>query len=206
MTPELPAAVLVALFAPDLGADQAWRDEAAWRAAPSVELQGVNGAAAEPAAVRALWNAEVLCFEFRCRDRVLVSPADRDGVDHFTLGDTVEVFVAPMGRKSYLEVHATPAGKQTIYAFRDYRRAAPPVAGEGIAVRAGQTRDGWRAVMVIPWSALGGGPDKDSWEMLAGRYDYDKSGGPAVLSSWPAQTGRPDFHDRARFARLELQR
>jgi hypothetical protein len=43
------------------------------------------------------------------------------------------------------------------------------------------------------------------WEFLAGRYDYDKPGGRPVLSSLPGQNGKPDFHARDRYARLELQ-
>jgi hypothetical protein len=164
-------------------------------------LAGVGGAMVAPARVRARWNDEWLFFEFVCRDETLVSPGRKDGEDHFKLGDVVEVFVARAGQPGYVELHATPAGRKTTYAFRGYRQAA--AAPAGCEVRAGEIAGGWRAVLSIPRKAIGGG---GVWEFLAGRYDYDEAGGRPSLSSFPAQSGKPDFHDRARFARLELRR
>lgn len=196
----MPTLVLAALFASALDPARAWSDRAGWEAAPEAELAGVNDAAVAPARVRARWNDEWLFFEFICRDEVLVSPGRKDGEDHFKLGDVVEVFVARAGRPAYLELHATPAGRKTTYAFRGYRQAA--AAPAGCEVRAGKISDGWRAVLSIPREALGG---DGACEFLAGRYDYDEAGGQPMLSSFPAQSGKPDFHDRARFARLELR-
>lgn len=198
----MPTLMLAALFASTLDPARAWSDRAGWERAPEVELAGVDGAAVASARVRARWNDEWLFFEFVCWDEALVSPGKKDGEDHYQLGDVVEVFVAREGKPDYLEVHATPAGRKTVYAFRGYRRATAVPAG--CVVRAGKNEGGWRAVLSIPRAALGGGDE--GWEFLAGRYDYDKVGGRPVLSSFPAQRGRPDFHDRARFARLELQR
>ena len=198
----MPTLALTALFASTLDPVRAWSDRAGWERAPEVKLAGVDGVAAVPARMRARWNDEWLFFEFVCRDETLVSPGKKDGEDHFRLGDVVEVFVARGGKPDYLEVHATPAGRKSVYAFRGYRQeTALPV---GCAVRAGKSEGGWRAVLSIPRAALGGGDEE--LEFLAGRYDYDKVGGCPVLSSFPAQRGQPDFHDRARFARLELQR
>jgi hypothetical protein len=75
-----------------------------------------------------------------------------------------------------------------------------------MVVQAGRVEGGWRAVLALPWPAVGAPPEDGDWEFLAGRYDYDKEGGRPVLSSFPAQVGKPDFHDRARYARLKLQR
>ena len=199
----MPPLILAAVFASSLDPGRAWEDRGAWEQCPEVLLSGVGGKA-EAASVRARWNDQWLFFEFVCRDQSVVSPGREDGEDHFKLGDVAEVFVGCVGRLDYLEVHATPAGRKTVYAFRGYRQAARAPSGPG--VRSAENGDGWRAVISIPWSALGGGPDEGRWEFLAGRYDYDKPGGAAVLSSFPAQTGKPDFHDRARYARLELQR
>ena len=195
---------LVALFASTLNPGRAWSDRSGWEALPAVTLSGVGGTPAEPAEVRARWNDEWLFFEFVCRDTALIVPGRADGEDHFKIGDVVEVFVAQRGKPSYVELHATPEGRQTVYAFHDYRRAAD--GPDGIVVQAGRVEGGWRAVLALPWPAVGAPPEDGDWEFLAGRYDYDKEGGSPVLSSFPAQVGKPDFHDRARYARLKLQR
>ena len=194
--------VLTAVSAPGLDLDRAWRDRPAWAGVPAAVLRGVGGAEVPSAEVRARWNASAVYFEFLCRDEAVVSPGQRDGLDHFRLGDVVEIFLGRRGQPAYLEVHATPAGRKTIYAFRAYRRASAPPAGAGI--RAGAIDGGWRAVLAVPWPS-GGRPADGAWEFLAGRYDYDEPGGRPVLSSFPAQAGRPDFHARDRYARLELQ-
>lgn len=197
----MPTLVLAALFASALDPARAWSDRAGWQNAPEAELVGIDGAPVAPAAVRARWNDAWLFFEFVCRDKALVSPGRKDGEDHFKLGDVAEVFVARAGRPGYLELHATPAGRKTTYAFSGYRQAAP--GPEGCEVRSGKIAGGWRAVLSIPREGLGG---DGAWEFLAGRYDYDEAGGRPALSSFPAQSGKPDFHDRARFARLELRK
>jgi len=196
----MPTLVLAALFASALDPAQAWSDRAGWEAAPEVELAGVDGEETAPARVRARWNNEWLFFEFVCRDEALVSPGTEDGEEHFKLGDVVEIFVGSSGRPEYLEVHATPKGHKSVYAFREYRRSAK--APGGCQVRAGEVPGGWRAVISIPRDVLG---SRGALEFLAGRYDYEKEGARPALSSFPAQTGKPDFHDRSRFAALELQ-
>jgi len=175
----------------------------AWKSAPAAELRGVDGGPAADASVRARWSDGWLCFEFICRDERIVAPGRGDNLDHFKLGDVVEIFAARRGKPEYLEVHATPAGWKSVYAFRSYRKPAP--APSGAVVRSGPIEGGWRAVVSIPWSALGG-PGEGAWEILAGRYDYAETGGRPVLSSFPPQSGRPDFHDRARYAPLRLEK
>jgi hypothetical protein len=194
--------VLHAVSSPGLDLAEAWADREGWASARPAVLRGVDGAGTPAAEVRVRWNESAVFFEFLCRDVSVVSPGQQDGLDHFKLGDVVEIFLGRRGDPSYIEVHATPAGRKTVYAFRDYREPTAPRAG--CEVRAGQVEDGWRAVLAIPWRALGGQPDEGSWEFLAGRYDYDAPGGRAVLSSFPAQTGKPDFHKRGRFAKLLL--
>lgn len=199
----MPTLFLAALFASALNPARAWSDRAGWESAVGAELAGVDGTAAATTTVRALWNDQWLFFEFVCRDDAAVASGLADGADHFKVGDVVEVFVGKRGEPSYLEVHATPDGRKTVYAFQSYRRAAP--APNDAEIKAGPVEGGWRTVMAIPWSSLGGKPNNESWEFLAGRYDYDESGSRPVLSSFPAQSGKPDFHKRSRYAVLQLQ-
>lgn len=205
MTSAPTAAVLMAVMAKGLTPQAAWNDGAAWSDVPAMTLRGLNGCATEEAAVKARWNDRWLFVEFDCVDRHLVAPGKTDGLDHYKLGDVVEVFVARSGEKDYAEVHATPAGKKSLYFFADYRKAADaPEVARDIVVRAERTNAGWRALIAIPWAALGGDPLRNSWKILAGRHDYDTVGGQPVLSSFPAQQAPADFHDRSRFARLRL--
>jgi hypothetical protein len=194
---------LSAVSAPGLELESAWRERAGWSGAPFAVLRGLDGAKVPSAQVRARWNASGIFFEFLCRDVSVVSPGAEDGLDHFRLGDVVEIFLGRCGQPAYLEAHATPAGRKTVYAFRAYRQASAPPSG--VEVRAGAIDGGWRAVLFMPWNAVGGKPGDGPWEFLAGRYDYDKPGGRPVLSSFPGQSGKPDFHLRDRYARLELQ-
>ena len=203
----MSTAVIVALFAGALNPQDAWDDRASWLEAPAVALHGVDGADARPSSLRARWNDEWIIFEFTCRDAAIVSPGTRDGLDHFKLGDVVEIFLGLAGAKPYAEVHATPAGRKSQYFFSDYRTKAAAPEGAGSAqVLSATSADGWRAVVSIPWSMAGGSPRSGAWELLAGRYDYAAAGAPPVLSSFPAQRGTPDFHARARYAKLELRR
>ncbi len=199
--------MIVALFASALNPQDAWDDHASWREVPPVALRGVDGAEARLSSLRARWNDEWIIFEFTCRDVQIVSPGTRDGLDHFKLGDVVEIFLGRAGAKPYAEVHATPAGRKSQYFFSDYRtKAAAPEAAGSAQVRAAASADGWRAVVSIPWSMTGGSPRSGAWEVLAGRYDYAAAGVQPVLSSFPAQRGTPDFHARARYAKLDLRR
>lgn len=207
MTSAPTAAVLVALMAKGFAPQAAWLDGSGWTNVPEAALQGLDGCSAEGAIVKARWNERWLFIDFECGDRHLVAPGKTDGLDHYKLGDVVEVFVARSGKKNYVEVHATPAGKKTAYFFDDYRKAGDiPEVARHISVRADHAAEGWRAVIAIPWSALGGDAGVGSWEIFAGRYDYDTPGSKPVLSSFPAQHSPADFHDRSRFARLELRR
>jgi len=178
----------------------------AWAKARPAALAGFAGSPAQDAEARALWNKDWLFFAFSCSDRSVVSPGERDGLDQFRLGDTAEVFIAPRGLKSYAEIHATPAGRKTLYFCSDYRRPAP--APDGAArVRVEAVRDddrGWRVFVAVPRELIAGG-DEAAYDVFLARYDYKAVDAPPVLSSFPAQRGdKPDFHRRADYAVLRL--
>jgi hypothetical protein len=203
---EAASLVFVALMAAGLGPKHAWSDRAAWERAPGVSLAGVNGGPAAGAVARALWNEKWLFVEFVCQDAEVVSPGKTDGLDHWKLGDVVEVFLGPAADPHYAEIHATPAGRKTLYFFRGYRESAPrPDAADDVVVKAEKIPGGWRAMMAIPWALLGGAAQAGDWRIFAARYDYPSAKERPVLSSYPAQTGRPDFHRRESYARVDLQ-
>lgn len=176
-----------------------------WRRCAPIALCGFGASKVQDGILRALWNEERIFFEFVCCDDSIVSPGEKDGLDHFLIGDVVEVFVGERGSTAYLEAHATPAGRKTVYFFRGYRERmeAPDEAGE-ITVTSGQTTNGWRAVLSIPRTLLANHGPQAQYEVLAGRYDYVSEGATPVLSCFPAQEGKPDFHRRTAFAPLYL--
>ncbi|MEI7865113.1 MAG: hypothetical protein WCI38_07040 [Chthoniobacterales bacterium] len=176
-----------------------------WNRCAPVSLCGVGMSTVQDTALRAFWNEDRILFEFVCHDDRIVSPGEKDGLDHFLIGDVVEIFVGENGNPSYLEVHATPAGLKTAYFFRGYRQPmeASGQAG-GIMATGAPTTHGWRAVISVPRSALAINGPPSQYEILAGRYDYASVGATPLLSCFPPQEGKADFHRRASFARLQL--
>jgi len=197
--------VVSARFAPDL-APSGLISSSAWDRTPAVELHGFGQTAAQKTRVRALWNEDWIFFGFDCADASVVSPGERDGLDHFRLGDTAEVFVAPRGLSSYAEIHATPAGRKTLYFCRDYREPTDPPRGAGkIHVTASRTDRGWRAFVAVPRTVPGGTEDAREYDVFFARYDYVSAGDKPAVSSFPAQHGdKPDFHRRGDYAILRL--
>lgn len=177
-----------------------------WDRAPAVELHGFDGKDAQKTEVRALWNDDWLFFSFACADRAIVSPGEKDGLDHFRLGDTAEVFVARRGAAAYAEVHATPAGRKTSYFCRDYRQPADPPREAGkIVVAAEKTAPGWRAFIAVPRDVLAKSKSENEYDIFFARYDYESSDDKPALSSFPVQRGdKPDFHRRSDYAILRL--
>lgn len=181
-------------------------DDSFAQTARAVVLRGVNGAGAADTSVRAYRDEKGLFFVFHCTDRRVVSPGREDGLDHFRLGDTVEVFLGRRGEPRYVEIHATPAGKKTLYFFDGCRSriAAPPEAAL-VRVGSASNQEGWKTVIVVPWSVLGPDDAGAEWEVFLGRYDYDAEGGAPALSSFPEQSGpKPDFHRRSDYAALRF--
>ena len=190
---------------PGFIAAAALREAPARESSPAV-LHGVNGKKSQNASVRVFWNDEALFFFFDCEDRGVVAPGREDGMDHFRLGDTVEVFIGRHGKPGYAEIHATPAGKKSLYFFDGYRdRIAAPAGADLVRVDADKRAGGWRAVISVPWSVIGGKSGGEGWDVFFGRYDYAAEGGSPVLSSFPVQRGpKPDFHRRADYAIMLL--
>ena len=177
-----------------------------WDRAPAVELRGFDGKDAQKTEVRALWNDDWLFFSFACADLAIVSPGEKDGLDHFRLGDTAEVFVARRGAAAYAEVHATPAGRKTSYFCRDYRQPADPPREAGkIVVAAEKKTPGWRAFIAVARDVLAQSMGENEYDIFFARYDYESADDKPALSSFPVQRGdKPDFHRRSDYAILRL--
>jgi hypothetical protein len=197
--------IVEAAHAPDLRPNAVMGAEAWGRARP-VALGGFGDAPAQDTEVRALWNKDWFFFAFTCADRSVVSPGDRDGMDHFRLGDTAEVFLAPRGAKNYAEIHATPVGRKTFYFCRDYRVPAPaPPSARRVHVESDRADGRWRAFIAVPRDLLGENDAGRGYDVFFARYDYETEGARPSLSSFPVQHGeKPDFHRRGDYAILLL--
>lgn len=199
--------VVDAIYAPGLTPDGMTAD-AQWHTARAFELKGCRGVAAQPASVRTLWNDEWFFFEVSCSDDRVVSPGAEDGLDHYLLGDTVEIFLARRSAADYAEIHATPAGRKTVYFFAGYRQpsALPPSAAE-VRVASSALSSGWRAFVAVPRALIADGASDRNYDVFFARYDYSARDAEPVLSSFPAQEkGKPDFHRRADYAVLRLKK
>lgn len=199
----MPKNTFAAIFREGMTCRQAWENLPSWEGLPAARLQGAGGC--DPTLVRALWDDARLFIEFVASARGLQSPGRRDGLDHFKIGDVCELFLAPLAREGYLEVHVTPAGYKTTYFFSGPRElSVPPAGADEVYANAAPVPGGWRAVVGVPWDLAGGRPRDQAWEIFFGRYDYAGRATPD-LSSFPPQKGRPDFHRRDRYACLELK-
>lgn len=197
---------LTARYAPDFNPKQALHDPAAWSKAKPVTLRGSNKIKTPPATMRILWNEKAAFFVFNGTDRKVVSPGKRDGLEQYQLGDTSEVFIGRRGQLGYLEAHATPTGKKTLYFYRDYLKATtPPKSADRVRVISTRTENGWRTIFTVPWEVLGGREAPDGWDVFFGRYDYDVAEKDPRLSSFPVIKEKPNFHRREKYGVLHFK-
>lgn len=198
---------LTAHYTPNFSPKQALHDKGLWSGIPAVTLRGADNKPTASATMRVVWNEKAAFFIFNAVDNSIVSPGKRDGLEQYRIGDTAEVFMGRRGERAYVEVHATPTGKKTLYFYRDYLIAMnPPSGADRIRVISTQTTDGWRAIFTIPWEVFGGREARKGWDVFFGRYDYDELGGRERLASFPVLGKKPNFHHRKKYGVLHFQR
>lgn len=198
---------LTARYTPNFNPKQALHDKGLWSDIPAVTLRGADNKPTSPATMRVLWNEKAAFFIFNAVDNTIVSPGKRDGLEQYRIGDTAEVFMGRRGERGYIEVHATPTGKKTLYFYRDYLVAMNPLPGaDRIRVISIQTTDGWRAIFTIPWEVFGSREAKKGWDVFFGRYDYDELGARERLASFPVLGKKPNFHQRKKYGILRFEK
>lgn len=189
----------------------------AWRAAPVHRLDGLwNGTPAPPAlhtTARVLWTPTHLWLAFECGyaeldiDAVVETSAERMALWE---RDVCEVFIwTPREPRldSYKEFEVAPTGQWCDLAIHRPRTDIDWQWNSGMETAAAIDVDAglWRAVMRLPFSALGGAPTAgDEWRVNLFRISR-LDGVRHYLSYAPTGTSAPDFHVPASFVPLTFE-
>jgi len=205
-------------------------DEAAWKVARAYALTLPSSMRAEGktleerGSVRILHDGQTLWFGVDFQDSDVVSNAQADDEEIYTLGDVVEIFLRPPGQTWYWEIHFAPNGRRSSYWYPGRGRLG--LRGEDTHVRppfwnAAAVVDGtlndwrdkdrrWTAEVAIPIAKLmregDVSPTKGNWRLLVSRYNYtrwrEQATGPE-LSSVP-RLSKPNYHLLEDYAPLRL--
>jgi hypothetical protein len=157
-------------------------------------------------------------------DDDIFNPVRKNGVDAFTRGDVIEIFLRAENEDSYLEHHITPdnyflqlrwpsvsivnklrvemdAGKHIDYLH--LYASHVPIRSQTLLQPA---LHHWRVLAVIPLELLTSRPRgviAREWSFSFSRYDYTHGQKQPVLSSTSALKA-PNFHELASWGRLSL--
>lgn len=207
--------VAFAAVAPPLAADFT---HPAWRGAAALAIDCQWSGAAAPVELattaRLLWTATDLWVGFECGFTALdVDEAPDPAVERVGLWDrdVCEIFVRSPREPhagSYKEFEVAPTGQWCDLAIHrprldvDWRWQSGMRTAAAIDAAAGS----WRAVMRIPFAALGGAPRSgDEWH--ANLFRIGRLAGERRYLAWaPTGTPAPDFHVPERFVPLRFSR
>ena len=191
-------------------------DESFWSHAPAASLARLGQTPPRQAGnVRFAWNERHLYLFADFIDDDAVATGRSGRVSHQTEGDVLELFIGPVGRSWYWEIHYTPAGLRSAFFFPSAGRRfgsniteSPRLRHRHSVVIEGtlnewRDRDtGWSAEISIPWADLAVDDDEPppapgDWRVLVGRYDYSRWQDEVEISFWPPLSAlrfhRPDF-------------
>ena len=157
-------------------------------------------------------------------DDDIFNPVKMNGVDAFTRGDVIEIFLQAEGEDNYLEHHITPdnyilqlrwpsvtvvkklvedtnAGKRVDYL--NLYASHIPIRSQTLAQ---SDLSLWRVLAVVPLDLLTSRPKNvipRDWSFSFSRYDYTQGQKQPVLSSTSALKA-PNFHELTSWGRLSL--
>ena len=187
-------------------------DEARWsEVAPLTLVRAQDGGpAVYPTHVRLLDDGRCLHVRFDCEDGdVWATHELRDAP--LWEEEVVEVFIAPGEGVPvrYFEFEVNPlaavfdASVANPDGRRDTMRVDPSWDAPGLSARVIRPSwAGWRAELVLPWSAVCDGPPPQVWRSNFFRIERPR-GKPAEFSCWsPTLCDPPDFHKPQSFGRL----
>ena len=196
-------------------------DDQVWRTAAVYQLSLAKGETSptELGDVQLAWNERYFYVAVRFDDSDIVAEGKEDQLQHFRLGDTVELFLKPNGCTWYWELHATPSGRKSSFwlpgrgrlglaSGRQYQCGLRVAARINGTINNWQDKDRhWIAEMAIPVEDLTAHgqtfqPGSD-WRILIGRYNYSRYLPRKELSMCP-NLSRTDFHLHEEYGILEL--
>lgn len=192
-------------------------DNAAWQHAHAVKLErywsGTPAPSARQAEARILWSDAALYVRFVARQGEPLIVSDKPQTDHKTLGlwdrDVCELFVAPKPDEPerYFEFEVAPTGEwldARIHQLPD-RRESDFDYQSGATFAARTAKDSITLAIRVPFSALGGAPQKDArWRANLYRcIGQDPTRG--YLAWQPTLSPQPNFHVPQRFGWLRFK-
>lgn len=200
-------------------------DEPVWKRAPAYAISLSADALAqgtilmEAGIIRVAWDDGYVYVAMEFTDSDVVTESGGDQLRQQNLGDVGEVFLRPVGRSCYWELHVTPNGRKSAFFFPSRGRMLPSCFTYASGLKAAahvegtlnrwQDKDrGWTAELAMPIAELvkeGGviGPDAH-WTILAGRYNYSFYLEELELSAYP-RLSRTYFHLTGEYASLRFQ-
>ena len=187
------------------------RLQQSWLAKPEREF--------EPATVRAGWRNEFLVLLAELKDADIFTHARHPNERLWELGDTLEIFLRPLGQDAYSEFHVAPNNLRAQLRFAD--AAALELArsrdsfddvlvqGDHFSSRTWVQADlgYWYALLEIPLRTVCGQPrslDNSEWLFSFCRCDYTRGRSAPVLSSTSGHA-RPDFHRQEEWGTLRFE-
>lgn len=188
--------------------------------APAYQLSAAGGRSpVDAGCVRFGIDASYFFARFDFDDEDIVAEGEADGLLHYELGDTAELFLKPTNETYYWEFYATPGGRwATLFWPGGGRRALPsslnyiPKAKPELTVTLDgnlndwHTRDrSWQATLRVPLLELEqhGAKLPGDWLVLASRYNYSRWLARPELTSFPALPVA-DFHRTSDYVPLEF--
>ncbi|MEI6168387.1 MAG: carbohydrate-binding family 9-like protein [bacterium] len=197
--------------------DPVWKDAQAYPLSLSLPRLKQGATVQERGTVKAVWSRQHLYIGVDFQDSDVVAEGASDGLHHYSLGDTAEVFLWPEEYTWYWELYATPAGRQTSFFFPGGGRLGLPshfcqnfrfkvkTHVEGVLNDWRIPDKGWSAELAVPVKALTAlgeawGPGS-RWRILVSRYNYSRCLTRKELTMYPALPV-DDFHARDHYAQL----
>jgi hypothetical protein len=186
-----------------------WSDAAAaFQGAASCELvqhwRKTPQALFLPATVRIAWTPSSLWLYAELQDVDIFNTATELHQQTFQLGDAFEIFLHPLSRTEYYELHVSPHNQHFQLCFTDglktpmnqARIPDPEFFFSRTHIDAAQNI--WKVLAEIPGQKLTAKAAIDAgeeWMFSFSRYDYTRGQPKPVLSS-TSRHSRPHFHDR----------
>jgi len=198
-------------------------DDHVWRTAPVYQLSLSEGGPPvnEGGEVQLAWDERFFYIAVRFHDSDIVAEGEQDQLQHFQMGDVVELFLKPDNRTWYWELYATPSGKKSSFWSPGRGRLGLPSGrryqcGLHVAASHKGTLNDWRdkdhcwtAEMAMPVKDLTAPGDifapGSQWRILFGRYNYSRYLSRKELSMCP-RLSRTDFHLHEEYGVLQLAR
>jgi hypothetical protein len=203
----------------------------AWAQAPSYNLkvakkaydslsQSIKQKNMESGKCKLLWDKDNLYIGIDFSDSDIYAFGKKDEMHHYLQGDVAEVFIKPEGDTYYWELYVTPAGRKSSF-FIPGRGCLmkPTLLLSPIKIKVASKVDGtlnkwqdkdtgWTAEMAIPRKELEKygakfNPD-EKWKIFISRYNYSRYLSAKETSSFPRQTGSPNFHRWEEYGKLKL--